>query len=100
MSESALLVNVGRGSLIDEAALAAALDRGSISGAVLDVFEVEPLASDHPWWDDPRVVVTPHNSAGGLGRYQRGADLFSENLARYRRGEPLLRLVTEADLDG
>jgi phosphoglycerate dehydrogenase-like enzyme len=99
MSESALLVNVGRGSLIDEAALAAALDRGSISGAVLDVFEVEPLPADHPWWDDPRVVVTPHNSAGGLGRYQRGADLFSENLARYRRGEPLLRLVTEADLD-
>jgi len=93
-------VNVGRGSLVDEQALAAALDAGAIGGAALDVFEVEPLPGDHPWWDDPRVVITPHNSAGGRGRHARGADLFSENLARYRRGEPLLRVVTEADLDG
>jgi len=99
MKDTALLVNVGRGSLVDEEALAAALDRGSVAGAVLDVFEVEPLPSDHPWWDDPRVTVTPHNSAGGRGRHARGADLFHENLFRYRRGEPLLRLVTEADLD-
>jgi len=99
MSETAFLVNVGRGSLVDEVALAAALDQGSISGAALDVFEVEPLPADHPWWDDPRVVVTPHNSAGGRGRHARGADLFSENLARYQRGVPLLRLVTENDLD-
>jgi phosphoglycerate dehydrogenase-like enzyme len=99
MAETAFLVNVGRGSLVDEAALADALARGSISGAALDVFETEPLPSDHPWWDDPRVVITPHNSAGGLGRFARGADLFSENLARYRRGEPLLRMVAEADLD-
>ncbi|HXQ18221.1 MAG TPA: D-2-hydroxyacid dehydrogenase [Acidimicrobiales bacterium] len=100
MKRTALLVNVGRGSLVDEQALAAALDAGAIGGAALDVFEVEPLPGDHPWWDDPRVVITPHNSAGGRGRHARGADLFSENLARYRRGEPLLRVVTEADLDG
>jgi phosphoglycerate dehydrogenase-like enzyme len=95
----AFLVNVGRGVLVDEEALAAALEAGALSGAALDVFETEPLPADHQWWDDPRVVVTPHNSAGGLGRHARGADLFSTNLARYRRGEPLLRLVTEADLE-
>lgn len=99
LPDTAFLVNVGRGSLVDEDALAEALEAGSISGAALDVFETEPLPTDHPWWDDPRVVVTPHNSAGGLGRYARGAQLFSENLSRYLRGEPLLRLVTEDDLD-
>ena len=99
MGETAFLVNVGRGSLVDEDALAEALEAESISGAALDVFETEPLATDHPWWDDPRVVITPHNSAGGRGRYARGAQLFSENLSRYLSGQPLLRLVTEDDLD-
>jgi len=99
LPDTAFLVNVGRGSLIDEDALAEALEEGSISGAALDVFETEPLPTDHPWWDDPRVVVTPHNSAGGRGRYARGVQLFSENLSRYQRGEPLLLLVTEDELD-
>ena len=82
-----------------EADIVAALDAGVLQGASLDVFETEPLPTDHPWWDDPRVVVTPHNSAGGRGRYARGVQLFSENLSRYQRGEPLLLLVTEDELD-
>ena len=99
MKETALLVSVGRGSVVDEEALARALDEGSIAAAVLDVFEVEPLPADHPLWDHSRVTVTPHNSAGGTSGYSRAAEHFKENLSRYLLGEPLLRLVTEADLD-
>jgi len=99
MKETAIIVSVGRGSVVDEEALAAALEEGSIAAAVLDVFEVEPLPADHGFWDNPKVTVTPHNSAGGRGGYARAAEQFQENLSRYLNGEPLRRLVTVADLD-
>jgi phosphoglycerate dehydrogenase-like enzyme len=99
MKGTAIIVSVGRGSVVDEAALIKALDEGSIAAAVLDVFETEPLAKDHPLWGHPRVTVTPHNSAGGRSGYARAAEHFKENLSRYLRGEPLLHLVTVADLD-
>lgn len=99
MKAGALLVNVGRGSLVDEAALLTALDTGRPAAAVLDVFEQEPLPADHPFWSHPRITVTAHNAAGGTGRYGRAADLFVDNLSRYLRGEPLSNEVTRAHLD-
>jgi phosphoglycerate dehydrogenase-like enzyme len=99
MRPESTLVNIARGSLVDEAALLRALDRGVPELAILDVTETEPLPPDNPLWDHPRVRLTPHNAAGGLGRYPRAADLFFENLGRYRCGEPLLHEVGIADLD-
>ena len=99
MRSGSLLVNIGRGSVVDEAALLEALDRRPLGGAVLDVFETEPLPEDSPLWAHPKVVITPHNSALADARYRRQLELFSENLGRYRRGEPLRGVVTEADLD-
>jgi len=93
MRADAVLVNVARGSIIDEDALVAALDAGRPDFAVLDVVGTEPLPPDSPLWTHPRIVVTPHSSSGGDGRFARGADLFAENLRRYRAGEPLLHEV-------
>jgi len=96
MKPGSMLVNVGRGSLVDEVALLEALDRGTPVAAALDVFATEPLPPDHPFWTHPRVRVTPHNAAGGSGRFGRQADLFEANLARWHAGEPLEHDVTDA----
>jgi phosphoglycerate dehydrogenase-like enzyme len=96
MQPGSILVNVSRGSLVDQEALVAALDRGVPDLAVLDVFDAEPLPAEHPFWTHPSVVVTPHNAALGEGRYQRQADLFKVNLDRYLAGQPLFNDVTEA----
>ncbi len=90
-----LLVNVARGTLVDDDALIKSLDSGHLSAAVLDVFRTEPLPSDHPFWSHPSIRVTPHNAAGGSGRFRRQADLFKENLDRYLDRRPLLNEVTD-----
>lgn len=87
MRAGSMLVNVARGSLVDDAALLAALDRGVPEHAILDVFPVEPLPGDSPYWTHPRVTVTPHSANGGVGRYRRAAELFASNLDRFVRGE-------------
>ena len=96
MQPDAVLVNVARGAIVDEAALVRALDAGRPGFAVLDVVETEPLPTESPLWDHPKVVVTPHSSSGGHGRFARGADLFAENLRRFRAGEPLRHEVADA----
>jgi phosphoglycerate dehydrogenase-like enzyme len=93
MRADAVLVNVARGSVVDEAALLRALDAGRPDFAVLDVVGEEPLPPDSPLWSHSKIVITPHTSSGGHGRFARGADLFAENLRRYRAGEPLLHEV-------
>lgn len=83
----AFLVNVGRGTLLVDDALVAALQAGQLAGAVLDVFRDEPLPAGHPFWDCPGVTVTAHVAARSWPRDI--AALFRDNLARFRAGEPL-----------
>lgn len=87
MKETAYLINVARGPVVDEAALAEALEQKRIAGAVLDVFDEEPLPDDHPFWTMDNVMVTPHISGLSPMYMTRGVDLFIENLSYYTRGE-------------
>lgn len=90
----AVVVNVGRGALLDEAALVERLDAGRLRGAVLDVFGVEPLPADSPLWGNARVLLTPHVSAVSPERFwERELALVLGNWQRYREGSPLMNLV-------
>ncbi len=89
MKRGAVLVNVGRGRIVDGPALVSALRSGHLSGACLDVFEQEPLPSDDPLWTCPNVIITPHTSGFRRGHWDEVLDLFSENIRRFERGEAL-----------
>ena len=93
MKSEACLINVGRGPLVDEAALAAALREKRIGGAALDVFPKEPLAADSPLWDVPNLLITPHTAALTDKLWERHYALFAENLRRRLAGQPLLAVV-------
>ena len=98
MKPGAVLVNIARGKLVDDEALLRALQGNHLAAAVLDVFNTEPLSPDHPYWTHPKVVFTPHSSGGGTGRWERGAELFCDNLRRLLAGEPLINEVTSMQL--
>ena len=85
LKDGAILVNIARGAVVDEAALIGALEDGSLGGAVLDVFETEPLPGSNPLWAMENVILTPHNSFVGNGNNARLSHLILENL---REAEP------------
>lgn len=91
LPEGAVVINPGRGSLIDDAALLAALDSGRIGHATLDVFRTEPLPAGHPYWSHLRVTVTPH--VASETRPGTAAQVIAENIRRGEAGESLLHLV-------
>jgi phosphoglycerate dehydrogenase-like enzyme len=91
MRETAWLINIGRGALVDDNALVQALQRRTIAGAVLDVFTTEPLPPDHPLWSLDNAVITPHISGPNLP--EEIVPVFNDNLARYLAGRPLRHVV-------
>lgn len=93
LPEGAVLVNVGRGALVDEPALVQALQGGRLRGAGLDVFATEPLPADSPLWVLPNVLATPHVSGASHRYWRRQTDLITHNLRRYAAGETLRNTV-------
>ena len=98
MKETAVLVNISRGKVVDEAALARALAEGRIMGAGLDAFAQEPLPAASPLWDLPNLLMTPHvGGQGGRELWRRMAELFRDNTRRYLSGAPLNHVVRTPD---
>ena len=96
MKSSAVLINIARGAVVDEAALVRALREGWIAGAGLDVFEQEPLPPESELWGLENAILSPHLSGGTEIYNQRAAGIFRENLRRYLAGEPLANLADAA----
>jgi phosphoglycerate dehydrogenase-like enzyme len=93
LKPGAILVDVSRGNILKQAALIDALRSGRVKGAVLDVFETEPLPKDNPLWDMENVIVTPHCSSVYDGWERRSVEMFCDNIDRWKRGEPLQNVV-------
>jgi D-2-hydroxyacid dehydrogenase (NADP+) len=93
MKNSAYLVNVTRGGIVDEDALVEALEKGKIAGAALDVCETEPLPENSPLWTAPNLLLTPHRAGASQHRARRLFEFFVQNLERYLKGEPVKNLV-------
>jgi phosphoglycerate dehydrogenase-like enzyme len=93
MKPGAWVINVARGELVDERALARAVRAGRIGGAVLDTFREEPLPPSSPLYELPNVILTPHTSWSSTRVLDRSVDLFCDNLRRYAAGEPLVNVV-------
>jgi phosphoglycerate dehydrogenase-like enzyme len=96
LNPGAIVVNVARGAVIDESALIRALETRRLGGAVLDVFNTEPLPVDSPFWSLPNVLVSPHSSGFRATHWDDVLDLFTDNLRRWLRGKPLRNLVDPA----
>ena len=93
MKPSAVIINVGRGPVIVESALVAALKQGRIKGAALDVFDTEPLPSGHPFYRLPNVLLSPHSADHTVGWADLAIYKFIENFQRFRNGQPLDNIV-------
>ena len=93
----AIFCNVGRGTVVDQHALTQALQRGAIAGAVLDVFDPEPLPADDPLWTLENVVFSPHTMALSVHENERIVDLFCDNLGRFARGERLRNRIDTSE---
>ena len=91
MPRGAFLINIARGAHLVEPDLLAALDRGQLGGAMLDVFAREPLPADHPFWRHPRILVTPH--IAGLAIAELMVEQVVDNIQRIERGQAPLGLV-------
>jgi phosphoglycerate dehydrogenase-like enzyme len=96
MKRGAILINIARGAIVDEAALIEVLREGHLGGAALDVFAKEPLPADSPLWDLPNVIVSPHSASTVPAENARLTDLFCENLRRYLEGKPLINVFDRA----
>jgi phosphoglycerate dehydrogenase-like enzyme len=96
MKRSAYLINVARGTLIDDAALLAALRSGQIAGAAADVFDPEPLPPESELWTAPNMLITPHTAASTSLLWKRQADLLEDNISRYLEGRPLRNVVEKS----
>jgi phosphoglycerate dehydrogenase-like enzyme len=90
MKPSAILLNIGRGSVVDEAAVISALAADQLAGAALDVFEEEPLPATSPLWNLPNVIISPHVAGHSARYHEKAAALFAENLQHYIEKRPLL----------
>lgn len=93
MKTGAILVNVSRGKLVDEAALVRALETGRLSGAALDVFDQEPLAASSPLWERPDVLITPHIAGFHADYWPQTIRFFADNLRRFVAGQPMMNVV-------
>jgi phosphoglycerate dehydrogenase-like enzyme len=93
MKPSAVLINIGRGPVVDEEGLVEALQSNRIRGAALDVFNTEPLPAGHPFWKMPQVLLSPHTADRVEGFLTPAFECFFENVARFRQGEPLANIV-------
>ncbi|MBT5107207.1 MAG: D-2-hydroxyacid dehydrogenase [Rhodospirillaceae bacterium] len=98
LKKDAILINIARGALIDDAAMIAALDDNRFAAAVLDVFDPEPLPEDNALWSHPKVRVTPHTSFAGNGGRARWDQLFLDNITRFANGEPIASEVDPQDI--
>ena len=96
MKRAGYLINIGRGAIVKLDDLVAALQQGEIAGAALDVYEVEPLPEDHPLWDIPNAILTPHTAGYSPAIARRHLETLVENVGRFARGEPLLNVVDKA----
>ena len=89
LPEGAVVINVGRAKIVDTEALMGALRSGHLRGASLDVFPQEPLPSDHPLWNTPNLILTPHTSGFRQGHWDEVVELYGDNIERWLKGEPL-----------
>jgi len=97
LNPGAVVVNVARAALVDQPALIEGLESGRLGGAVLDVFDKEPLDPSSPFWSMRNVVVTPHSSGFRSTHWRDVIALYVDNLERYRAGQPLRHLVDAAE---
>jgi phosphoglycerate dehydrogenase-like enzyme len=96
LRHTSYLINVGRGAIVVLDDLVAALRDGQLAGVALDVYEIEPLPADHPLWDLPNVVLTPHTAGYSPVIAARHLATLVENVGRFARGEQLLNVVNKS----
>lgn len=98
MQPGAIIINLARGGVIDEAAMIEALESGRLGGAGLDVMETEPLPETSPLWTAPNTLITPHFTATMPNRSERSLEIILDNLQRFREGRPMRNQISRDDV--